>query len=147
MSKATAGHRISALNFGTSAKDSGGAEFPSEHEILRRKSRGLLAAGLRTRGHEHRSCRTGYRQINEPDQGQSGPPYMLWQPVPCCDDPLQINVKGCQGRTIKAAVLQRICITALRAIGHRTIASAVVAELRLGSIPTKLVSPSCLFPL
>ena len=29
------GHRIFALHFGTSAKDSGGAEFPSEHKILR----------------------------------------------------------------------------------------------------------------
>ena len=45
----------------------------------------------------------------DPNQGQDCLPDMHGQTAPCSDDPLQIGVKGCQGRTIKCAVLQRIC--------------------------------------
>jgi hypothetical protein len=74
----------------------------------------------------------GCRQFGEPDQGQNCLPYMLWQPIPCCDDSLQIDAKGCQGRTIEAPVLQRICSAALRADFATTIAVSGCGGIEVG---------------
>ena len=77
-------------------------------------------------------CLTGCRRFNEPEQGQDCLPYVRRQPIPCSDDPLQIGVKRCHGRTIKVPVLQRICSAALRTIDATTSAVSGYVRIEVG---------------
>ena len=56
--------------------------------------------------------------------------------VPCSDNALQIDTKGCQAGQSKRPSLQRISIAALRQVTQPQSPSAAVSELRLGSTPT-----------
>ena len=56
--------------------------------------------------------------------------------VPCSDDALQIDTKGCQGRTIKRPSCSAFAARHFGQVTQPQSPSAAVSELRLGSTPT-----------
>jgi hypothetical protein len=108
------------------------AEFNKGHEFSRpaKFTESLTAGSLAL---QNLPEDTGVsRRFSENDQGQNCLPDVRRQPVPCSDDALQIDAKGCQDRTIEAPVLQRICSAALRAIGANTIAVSGCVGIEVG---------------